>query len=188
MKNKEMRIAAGLAKGLRIRSPSGLTRPTSELVREAIFNVIGPMGLAGSRILDLYAGTGTLGIEALSRGASWADFVEVDRRQCSAIRETLEIASFRDSGHVYCARVEKAMTFLQKPYMFVFLDPPYAKSGLSHNIDRITKSCIVTRGTVIVVEHSWLDRNLAVPERAPLKDMRRYGDTCVSYFQVEGGY
>ena len=179
-----MRIAGGLAKGLRLKSPLGLTRPTSELVREAIFNVIGPMGLDGSRVLDLYAGTGTLGIEALSRGASWADFVEVNRRQCSAIRETLQIAGFRDLGHVYCARVEKAMTFLREPYMFIFLDPPYAKSSLSQDIEWVTKSRVVTRGTIIVVEHSSLDRDLAVPERVTLKDTRRYGDTCVSYFQV----
>ena len=84
------RITGGSERGRRLRSTKGAgLRPTSERVRAAIFSTIGHDAVDGTRVLDLYAGTGALGIEALSRGAAWADFVEVDTRRCQDIRETL---------------------------------------------------------------------------------------------------
>ena len=96
-----MRVVSGKAKGRRLRgtiSPGG--RPTTERVRAAIFNIIDPGQFQGERVLDLYAGSGSLGIEALSRGAAWADFVEQDRRQCQVIQLNLETTGFADCASV----------------------------------------------------------------------------------------
>src|SRR5688572_1974291 len=109
-----MRVIAGSAKGRPLKAPDlpGL-RPTSDLVRGAIFDIIGPYFDANDRVLDLYAGTGALGIEALSRGAGWADFVEQNRRTCAAIRDNLAATGLADRGRVHCRPVQQALSGLE---------------------------------------------------------------------------
>lgn len=180
-----MRISGGTAKGIRLKSPQGVvTRPTSELVREAIFNVISPLGLEGSRVLDLYAGTGAMGIEALSRGAAWADFVESDPRQCAAIKENLRLAGVADKGHVYCAKVEKALSFLNQSYNFIFLDPPYGIQGLDRVLEALASSQAVVQGAVMVLEHSSRESFAPASDRLAPKDRRIYGDTAVTFLEA----
>src|SRR3990172_6608743 len=103
-----MRVIAGRAKGHRLAGPpSRATRPTSDLVRGAIFSALGSLGADLSRVLDLYAGSGALGIEALSRGAGWCDFVERDPAACAVIRENLRATGFDGQARVYCLSVER---------------------------------------------------------------------------------
>mgnify|MGYP000863198810 FL=1 len=161
---------------------SGL-RPTSEKVRGAIFSILGLSAIEGSRILDLYAGTGALGIEALSRGALWVDFVESNRRRSSQIYANLKRLSLEDKGRVYTLKAEKALTQLSTGYDVVFADPPYSfldvwvdvMGGLWRNGLLKDEGMIVTEhrfDTVLHAEYDGLCRKMT----------RRYGDTAVSIF------
>jgi len=106
------------------------------------------------RVLDLYAGTGALGIEALSRGAEQADFVECHPRCCAAIKANLERTGFEDKGRVLCLEVEEALNRLDGEYDVVFLDPPYDHPDLVALLRRVVDSDLVGMATRMVVEHS----------------------------------
>jgi 16S rRNA (guanine966-N2)-methyltransferase len=176
-----MRVIAGLAKGHTLRGPkSGATRPTSDKVRGAIFSMLeAMMPLEGLRALDLYAGTGALGIEALSRGAAWCEFVEQDRAACRIITENLEHTRLAGKAKIHALAVERVLAhpdlltphFTESPgYDIITLDPPYADPGM-------------WAGAVVVLEH---DKRAAPPaaigDLAMLKT-RRHGDTCVTFYQ-----
>ena len=108
-----MRVIAGKAKGHGLKSLRGSgIRPTSDMIRGAIFSMLESVATDWSRVLDLYAGTGALGIEALSRGAEWADFVEKNPRLCALIKENLERTGFTPQGNVYCVSAAKALLIL----------------------------------------------------------------------------
>jgi len=110
-----MRVIAGKAKGHQLRVAKGtVTRPATDLVRGAIFSILESMTNDWSQVLDLYAGSGALGIEALSRGAGWVDFVEREPRCCDIIRQNLEKTRLAAQAHVYCCGVTKAISFLDK--------------------------------------------------------------------------
>jgi 16S rRNA (guanine966-N2)-methyltransferase len=179
-----MRVIAGEAKGLRLKKPSarGL-RPTSDLVRGAIFNVLASSEADLSRVLDLYAGSGALGIEALSRGAQWCDFVEQDRGACAIIRENLALAGFQDRGRVHCLPVEKALDRLEGPYSLVLMDPPYEDEQAPEVVSRLASSTLMERGSALVLEHSW--RRLPPDRWGPfdLASRKRHGDTGVSIYR-----
>jgi len=183
-----MRVIAGTAKGHRLRSPKrSPLRPTSELVRGAIFSLLESAASDWSRVLDLYAGSGALGIEALSRGAGWADFVEQEPRCCAIIKENLRRTGFVTRSHVYCTSAAKALSLLGERYGIILLDPPYNNSSLPDMVDKLFSSGLVGEESTIVVEHS---------RRLPLKEAYgqfrrvrslRHGDTCVSAYQCTGG-
>ena len=108
-----MRITGGIAKGQQLKLPVHVKlRPTTDRVREAIFSLLTSYDCDWEKVLDLYAGTGALGIEALSRGAGWADFVDREPRCCAIIKQNLEKVGFKQNAHVYCSQVSKALTFL----------------------------------------------------------------------------
>jgi len=179
-----MRVIAGEARGSHLKTPKGVsTRPTSDLVRGAIFNTLGSLAVDRSRVLDLYAGSGALGIEALSRGAGWADFVEHDERCCVIIKENLDHTGLAGRAHVYCLKVPKALSILSSRYGLVLLDPPYEDLSLLPTLERLTSSALVGPGSTLVIEHS---RRTPLPENlgdfAPVKEIR-HGDTCVSVYQ-----
>jgi 16S rRNA (guanine966-N2)-methyltransferase len=179
-----MRVIAGSAKGRRLRGPpGGGTRPTSDLVRGAIFDILYSLEADLSRVLDLYAGTGALGIEALSRGAQWCDFVERDRASCDVIRENLAHTGLVDRAKVHCWPVAKAETRLAGPYSLVLADPPYGSDEAESTLAAWGSSPKLTRESVIVLEHS--RRRPAPPllgDRG-LLDTRRHGDTCISIYR-----
>ena len=192
-----IRITGGVARGVQLRPPArATTRPTSDRVRAAIFNILARWGPAGWRVLDLYAGTGSLGIEALSRGATWADFVERDARQCALLRENLSLAGFADRGAVWCTTVERALSQLTGPYDGVLLDPPYRLGTLDPVLERLALEAPLAPHALVVVEHG---KHLALkerygdpsagPERALVRveGPRRYGDTVVEFFRRGGG-
>ena len=180
-----MRITGGAARGLRLFAPRlSRVRPTSDRIRSALFQLVGEVA-ADANVLDLYAGTGALGMEALSRGAAWVDFVEQDARLCHAIERNLENAGFADRGRVYRVRVEQALTFLEGSYHLVLLDPPYDLPGLPRTVEALNRPGLLDKGGVVVVEHSG---RVALPERYGAlrkRQQRRYGDTGLSVYSME---
>src|SRR5947209_3398720 len=126
-----MRVIAGAAKGRRLKGPPprarrqapAVTRPSSDLVRAAVFSALASMGADMLRVLDLYAGSGALGVEALSRGADWCDFVERDASACAVIRENLRLTGFESQARVHYLPAERAMERLDGPYTLVMADP-----------------------------------------------------------------
>ncbi len=179
-----MRVLAGRAKGHRLAGPpSRATRPTSDLVRVAIFSALESMGAELTRVLDLYAGSGALGIEALSRGGQWCDFVEKDARTCASIRENLAKTRFDGVAKVHCAPVERALARLEGPYTLVLADPPYAQEA-APSLERLVESGLAEAGrTVLVLEHSSREEG---PERlgglSQVKTLR-HGDSAVSIYR-----
>ncbi len=140
-----------------------------------------------SRVLDLYAGTGALGIEALSRGAEWTDFVEKNPRLCALIKENLEHTGLREQAAVYCVTAKKALSILKERYGILFLDPPYADPSLATATEQLSCSSLVGEDSTIVIEHS---RRVPMKERyGDFKQVKslRHGDSCVSVYQYSGG-
>lgn len=180
-----MRITGGSACGRRLkRAPAGV-RPTSDLVRAAIFDALEAQGADLSRVLDLYAGSGALGIEALSRGAAHCDFVERDARSAAVVRENLALAGFAGKARVHRLSVERAPQRLRGPYQLVLADPPYADDAALDALERVASSPLVGPGTTLVLEHS---HRREPPRRfGPLGLVwsRRYGDTQVSLYRTE---
>jgi 16S rRNA (guanine966-N2)-methyltransferase len=181
-----MRVIAGRAKGRMLRAPkSAHVRPTSDLVRGVIFDMLEARGVGWERVLDLYAGSGALGIEALSRGAGWADFAEQDARCCAAIRENLDRTGLADRGRVHCLPVRQALASLEGRYGLVLLDPPYGDPDLEAVLEELASLELVNGESVVSVEHS---RRAPLPERIGVLRRivnRRHGDTCVSLYRVE---
>lgn len=182
-----MRVIAGRAKGQTLKGPrgrAGRIRPTSDLVRGAIFSALEAMGVDMSRVLDLYAGSGALGIEALSRGAGWCDFVERDAVACSLIRENLRLTGLEAQGRVYCMGVERALGRLQGPYTLVLADPPYADDAAVAVLEEAAASGLVEPGrTVLVLEHSAREEPPQRLASLSLVSRRRHGDSAVSIYR-----
>ena len=170
-----MRVVAGIHKGRRLHAPPGRdTRPTSDRVREALFQLLGP--LDGVRVLDLFAGSGALAIEALSRGAASAVLVDSDPRAVAAIRRNLE-----PLGADAEVRRSDALAFLGAydgaPFGLVLLDPPYSSGsrlsgGLGHRLPRV-----ITENARIVTES---DKRNPLQLDLPLDGERTYGDTRIA--------
>ncbi len=178
-----MRIVGGSLGGRVLRAPHGAaTRPTSEKVREAIFNILGPV--EGARVLDLFAGSGALGLEALSRGAAHATFVDAGRPALAAIRANLRALGLEDRAAVLAMDAPAAAAQPPAaPWALVFVDPPYA-SDLARRAVLALPPGSLAPGARIVIEH---DRRGTPPEQLGSllrTDQRRYGDTMVSFFEV----
>jgi 16S rRNA (guanine966-N2)-methyltransferase len=179
-----MRIIAGKAKGQVIKSPKGVSlRPTSELIRGAIFSILESMATDWSCVLDIYAGTGSLGLEALSRGAGWADFVEQNPRCCATIKENLARIGMAAQANVYNSSAIKAISFLTRKYGIVVMGPPYRESGVIETLEQLTISCLVGEGTTIAVEHSYRVPLSPIYGNMQLAKERRHGETFISVFQ-----
>lgn len=158
-------------------------RPTSDLVRGAIFDVLEAQGVDRSRVLDLYAGSGALGIEALSRGSEWCDFVERSAANAALIRENLALTGLQERGRVHRLAVERATERLEGPYSLLLADPPYDDAAAVAALERIARSLLVGAETTLVLEQS---RRRQPPHELgplPLTWSRRYGDTVVSIYR-----
>jgi len=179
-----VRIVGGSLSGRVLRAPSGAaTRPTSEKVREAVFNILG--SVEGDRVLDLFAGSGALGIEALSRGASHATFVDAAKPALAAIRGNLRELGLEDRATVVPsdAVASAARHPPNAPWRLVFVDPPY-RSDLATRAVLALPGESLAAGAVVVIEH---DRHNAPPDALGSllrTDQRRYGDTLISFFGV----
>ncbi len=179
-----MRVIAGSAKGRRLAGPpSRETRPTSDLVRGAVFSALEAMDVDLTRVLDLYAGSGALGIEALSRGAEWCEFVEKDARACASIRENLVKTGFDGQAKVHCTPVERASSRLEGPYTLILADPPYALGAVA-SLEALVGHGMAEPGrTVLVLEHS--SREEAPEQLGGLSQVKtlRHGDSAVSIYR-----
>jgi 16S rRNA (guanine966-N2)-methyltransferase len=137
-----------------------------------------------SRVLDLYAGSGALGIEAISRGAQWCDFVEQDRAACDAIRENLRLTGFESQAHVYHLQAGRALAKLTGPYTLVLADPPYEDNTALPLLESLTASCLAEEGrTVLVLEHSARHDPPTNLGRLALVNSRRHGDSAISIYR-----
>jgi 16S rRNA (guanine966-N2)-methyltransferase len=181
-----MRVITGKAKGHRLKFPKGTTtRPATDLVRGAIFSILENVADDWSLVLDLFSGSGALGIEALSRGAGWVDFVENEPRCCGIIKENLEKTRLSAQAHVYCCSVDKALSLLDKEYNIILMDPPYSNSSIGNFITKLATSRLVGKNTTVVVTHS--PRLPLSPDYAALKLFKehRHGDSCISLYRKE---
>ena len=182
-----MRIVGGSLSGRVLRAPGGAaTRPTSEKVREALFNILGNRlgSVDGDRVLDLFAGSGGLGIEALSRGAGHVTFVDAARPALIAIRGNLHELGVEDRATVIAGdAIAVAARPPEAPWRIVFIDPPY-RSDLASRAALALPRAHLTADAVVVIEH---DRRNAPPDALGSllrTDQRRYGDTLISFFGV----
>ena len=179
-----MRVIAGTAKGHHLKVPKGTyVRPATDLVRGAILSMLETTDASWDRVLDLFSGSGALGIEALSRGAGWVDFVEHEPRCCDIIRQNLEKTRLAAQAHVYCRSVAKAVSFLDKEYGIIMMDPPYANSAIGDVITQVADSKLVGAETVVIVTHSpHLSLNSAYGALNMVKE-RRHGDSCIAVYR-----
>ena len=181
-----MRIIAGKVKGYRLKTVKGLpVRPTTELVRGAIFSILESLPQEWGVVLDLYAGSGALGMEALSRGAVWADFVEQNRACCTLLKENLSKTSLSTQAHVLCCKVEKALTFLNKQYNIIFMDPPYSEPILDRLLEKLAPSPLLASDALVVIPRS---THIALQDThgsLRLTKERRHGDTVISIYRKE---
>lgn len=179
-----MRVAGGEARGRRLRGAVAPgVRPTTERVRAAVFNILDSSQFSGRRVLDLFAGTGSLGIEALSRGAAWADFVERDRRQCAVIRENLAAIGYGDAAEVRQGDAVRTLSQLTGPYSLVLLDPPYRMGAFHGVLEAIARSGgLVEPGAAVVAGHSRQSELRAAYGTLRRIVFRQYGDNAVSIY------
>jgi 16S rRNA (guanine966-N2)-methyltransferase len=184
-----MRVIGGAHRGRRLVAPRGTaTRPTLGRVREALFDILGP-GVRDSRVLDLFAGTGAVGIEALSRGAARVVFVERDRAALGALRRNLAaLATPRERARVVAGEALAVLPWLARTegaFDLVFVDPPYAGNLGARALAALVASAVLRPGARVIVQHS---PRAPVPvvaglvvERAP----RRFGDTALTFLEAE---
>ena len=147
-----MRVITGKARGVQLKTPQGLkTRPTTDRVKEAMFSIIN-FDIPGARVLDLFGGTGQLGIEALSRGAKSAVFVDAGEDACKLIRENLKRTKLEQEGRVVRGDYMDYLRRCRENYEIIFLDPPYAEVFLENALKCITEIDILQSGGIIVTE------------------------------------
>jgi 16S rRNA (guanine966-N2)-methyltransferase len=187
-----VRVIAGEAKGFRLKGPPGPgTRPMADKIKGALFSTLASLGAAPERVLDLYAGTGSLGIEALSRGAEWADFVEQSAAAAAVVRANLAHTKFTERARVHQQAV---LAFVQQSerarpaapaYDLVLLDPPYADPAIVPTLTRVGDSSLVQSSTIVAIGHS---PRVGLPEEAGrLRRLRArcHGDSCFSIYEVD---
>jgi 16S rRNA (guanine966-N2)-methyltransferase len=172
-----MRVIAGRYRGRRLQAPPGdATRPTSDRVREALFSVLGAR-VDGARVLDLYAGSGALGIEALSRGAAEATFVDSAPAAIRAVRANLEaIGAEAEVRRADARRFLGSASARGREYDLVFLDPPYRLTGRLGGELTAALPAVLAPGATVVAES---DRRAPLELGLPILDERRYGDTLI---------
>ena len=159
-------------------------RPTSDMVREAIFDIL-IVGWEGKEVLDLFAGTGGLGIEALSRGARRVIFVENHPQALLVLEKNIKALNLIGNCEVVRLRVEEGMRFIKRrlwKFDVVFLDPPYGKGLADSTLRLIAESNILKKNGVVIVEHHYKETLSDCYRRLQMGDQRRYGRTMVSFF------
>ena len=183
-----MRIIGGSARGRRIAAPKGgAIRPTADRVREALFNIL-PRDLAGMRVLDLFAGSGSLSLEALSRGAESALLVDESEAAAKLIRRNVDALGFTERARIWTHPAAKALSRLRDDdaaYDAIFLDPPYEGGWVGKTLAVIARAGTLHAEGVAVAEHSL--REGVEEQYGPLarRDRRQYGDTVLSFFGID---
>ena len=180
-----MRVVAGKAKGVVLNTPKGShTRPTSDRVKEALFSII-QFDIPAARVLDLFAGTGQLGIEALSRDAKSAVFIDERSDACELIKSNLKKAKLESFAKVIRSDYMAYLSSCKEKFDIIFLDPPYAEVFLENALKRITEIDILQSGGIIVAERP-LGKELAweFPGFTRSKDYK-YGNTLLAIYRKD---
>ena len=179
-----MRVIAGAQRGRRLMGPKGPgLRPTADRVKEALFSILSPR-LAGARVLDLYAGTGAIGIEALSRGARHATFVEPHASSLKVLRANLELCGLSTQATIHPCTAEtffKRRTAAEPAYDIIFADPPYDDEGASALLSAFSRHANLQPTATLVLEHG--SKTEPVVDGLALIRRYRYGDTTLSLFR-----
>jgi 16S rRNA (guanine(966)-N(2))-methyltransferase RsmD len=175
-----------MAKGRHLVVPKGCAvRPTAGKVKQSLFNIL-PRDFSGMTMLDLFAGTGNVTIEALSRGAAKAVLVEASERSAAVIRKNLGGLGFNERSQVWVLPVARALRSLAKrreTFDLIFLDPPYDERLISATLKLIAQSDLLTQAGTVVAEHSARENVKSNYGALVLHDQRRYGDTLLSFFK-----
>jgi 16S rRNA (guanine966-N2)-methyltransferase len=192
-RSRPMRITGGHLRSRPLKAPKGTaTRPTSDRVREALFNILSEE-CAGARVLDLYAGTGALGLEALSRGAIFAVFVERSKDALAALSANVRALAVENKTRVVALPAERAAKALglengEERFDLVFADPPYAdvnNGAAVRVIEGIVRAAAIAPNGRLVVEHAQRDPSPVI-EGVTLEQARTYGDTTLSFYSSAG--
>jgi 16S rRNA (guanine(966)-N(2))-methyltransferase RsmD len=178
-----MRIVGGDLRGRTVRAvPGRSTRPTADRVRQSVFDALGQR-CDGLRVLDLYAGTGALAFEALSRGAARATVVEQDAKAVQVLRRNAEELGLAGRCTVVRQDVSRALSELPGPYDLVFSDPPYALRATQATLDMLAARALIAEEGTVVLERDRREPRPQVPPGFEVADERRYGDTLVLIVQ-----
>jgi 16S rRNA (guanine966-N2)-methyltransferase len=185
-----MRVIGGHDRGRRLRAPRGLhTRPTADRVRVTLFDVIGP-AVAGARVLDLFAGTGAVGIEALSRGAARVVLVERDQSALRALRANLAtLGASRAAARVLAGDVLQLLPTVgveEGTFDFVFIDPPYGTTLAGRTLEALAAARVCRDGSEVVVQHSTRTALPVVSGLVAHRRPRRFGDTALTFLRAGG--
>lgn len=166
-------------------SPAKNVRPTLDRVKEAVFSII-QTRIQGAVVLDIFCGSGSLGLEALSRGAAWCDFVDKSLGSFKTVKKNIEILGVEDQSKAY---MKDVMTWLLAPrgkkYDLVFADPPYSFSSQENNkvLDRLISGELLASDALIIFE-KFKKTELVIPDSLIISDMRQYGDTDIAFIKV----
>ena len=184
-----MKIIAGTLKGQQLVTPRGhRTRPTADQVRIALMDTLMPH-LPGARFLDLFAGAGGVGIEALSRGAPSAVFVERDAHALRALRENVAHLGLGERARVMREDVARAVDTLARRgerFSVVFLDPPYASPGAAPALAAVSAGAVLAASAVVALQHPTKSPPSEAPGVLSVWKARRFGETTLTFFRAEG--
>jgi 16S rRNA (guanine(966)-N(2))-methyltransferase RsmD len=177
-----MRVIAGTARGVPIAAPRGSgTRPITDRVKETLFAILGDR-VPGARVLDLYAGSGAIGIEALSRGAARADFVEHGRPAIAALAANLEKTRLGEVASVHATDVDRFLRTTQiGPWDLVVLDPPYEARAIVPTLDAAAPH--LARGAIVAAKHFWRTDIPDRTNRLSVVRRRRFGETMLTFLE-----
>ncbi len=178
-----MRVISGIARGRKLLAPEGIsTRPTSDRAKEALFNIIN-LQIRNKIVLDLFSGSGALGIESLSRGADFCIFVENDPVAADIIRKNLTATGFSDKSAVFVCDVYEYLKSCNKTFNYIFMDPPYGKNLIPPAIKLIAEKNILESGATIIAE---TENNEILPadiSGISLTESRKYGKALLNFYK-----
>ncbi len=185
-----VRVIGGTARGRKLYLPKGHpVRPTADRVKEAVFNILQAFPFP-EKVLDLYAGIGSLGIEFLSRGAEQAVFIEKDRSLSAVLKKNLEHAKLKEMAEVRIGDVFKEIPRLgnsgQKPFDVVVMDPPYDRGHISKTLHLLHESGVMKQDAIVIIEHSPWEEIGQGDSVFKVFDHRSYGQTLISFLRLEG--
>ena len=184
-----MRIVGGEARGRPLRAvPGTTTRPTADRVRQSLFDLLGQR-MEGLSVLDLYAGTGAMALEALSRGAASAVLIESDARACAAIFHNIAALKYDERAELIRGEVPGALSQLRgRRFDLVFSDPPYALEAAGQTLAALHGDDLLAPGARVVLEMGRGEKTPAPPDGVSLVDERRYGDTRIAVFAAAASF
>ena len=183
-----MRVITGSARGHKLKAPTGEnTRPTSDRVKESLFNILGIIA-EEDVVLDLFSGSGGIGIEFLSRGANFAYFVDENEESVKIINDNLVKTKLADKALVYKDKVDRAIKKLAVKdirFDYIFLDPPYNKEIVVETLENLIQEKLLKKTGQVIIEH---ETKLELPDKFKnliKTDYRKYGDTSISFYRSE---